>query len=157
LLQLRIVEIALEALCVQTDRFGDLQEALSIDERRFFLIKGIVHFPEVPLVASSLGSNRCEFGTGMGTNFSASTCMSSSAKIMSASGIRPQRRICSRRAPSDVVRLQSMPSVCESSSVRIVVFPGPKLLDVRRILLSIGFLFQRSIVACADDTPVAPV
>jgi hypothetical protein len=67
LLQLRIVEIALEALCVQTDRFGDLQEALSIDERRFSLIKGIVHFPEVPLVASSLGSNRCEFGTGMGT------------------------------------------------------------------------------------------
>jgi hypothetical protein len=32
----------------------------------------------------------------------------------------------------------------------------PKLLDVRPILLSIGFLFQRSIVACADDTPVAP-
>jgi hypothetical protein len=83
-------------------------------------------------------------------------CMSSSAKIMSASGIRPQRRICSRRAPSHVVRLQSMPSVCESS-VRIVVFPGPKLLDVRPILLLIGFLFQRSIVRCADDTPVAPV
>jgi hypothetical protein len=62
---------------------------------------------------------------------------------MSAGGIRPQRRICSRRPPSHAVRLQSMPSVCESS-LRIVVFPGPKLLDVRPILRSIGFLEARA-------------
>jgi hypothetical protein len=57
---------------------------------------------------------------------------------MSASGICPQRRICSRRAPSHVVRLQSIPSVFESS-VGIVAFPGTKLLNVRPILRSIGF------------------
>src|SRR6266705_27885 len=84
-------------------------------------------------------------------SFSASTCISSSAKIISANGIRPQRRICSRRAPSHVVRLQSMVSVCESS-VGIVVFPGTKLFDVRPILRPIGFLFHANQSGERDET-----
>jgi hypothetical protein len=84
-------------------------------------------------------------------SFSASTCISSSAKIISANGIRPQRRICSRRAPSHVVRLQSMVSVCESS-VDIVVFPGTKLLDVRSILRPIGFFFHANQSEERDET-----
>ena len=42
-----------------------------------------------------------------------------------------------RRAPSHVVRLQSMLSVCESS-VGIVIFPGTKLLNVSSMLSGIS-------------------
>ena len=92
-----------------------------------------------------------ESGSEDCASFSASTCISSSARIMSASDIRPQRRICSRRAPSHVVRLQSMRSVCKSS-VGIVVLPGTKLLDVRPILRSIGFLFHANQSGERDKT-----
>ena len=66
-------------------------------------------------------------------SFSASTCISSSASINSASGICDQRRSCSRRAPSHVVRFQSMPS-SSRLSFGIVVLACSQLFDIRPIL-----------------------
>jgi hypothetical protein len=56
----------LEALSIQAERPGCLEEAL-LGAARFFVIQGVVHFPEVPLPAGSLGRYGCEFGTRMGT------------------------------------------------------------------------------------------
>jgi hypothetical protein len=74
-------------------------------------------------------------------SFSASTCISSSARIISDSDICDQRRICSRRAPCHVVRLQSIPSG-SGLSVGIVVLSGTQLVDIGAVLRPTRFLFH---------------
>ena len=72
--------------------------------------------------------------------FSASTCISSSASIIAASGSCDHRRSCSYRAPSHVVRLQSM-SLAWDSSFGIVFLLCTQLLNIRPILRSTGLGF----------------
>jgi hypothetical protein len=84
-------------------------------------------------------------------SFSASTCISSSASIISASGICDQRRSCSRRAPSHVVRFQSM-SLGWDLSFGIVVPPCTQLFNIRPVLRSIGLFLHPDQRRKGDET-----
>src|SRR3954468_21997208 len=74
-------------------------------------------------------------------NLSATACISSSARMISASDILLQRRACSRRAPSQVVRLQSI-SWEPDSFVGIVASRSAQLLDIRAVLGSASFFLH---------------
>ena len=63
---------------------------------------------------------------------SASSCISSRASTILSSGSAAQRRSCSRLAPSQVVRRQSISSL-PASLIRDFVRSLPQLLDVREI------------------------
>ncbi|HRX88034.1 MAG TPA: hypothetical protein P5528_01195, partial [Steroidobacteraceae bacterium] len=70
---------------------------------------------------------------------SCKVCISSSAAMICASGNSRHRRSCSRRDPSQVVRLQSMSTSFRGTVVSIVILHNhSQVLDIYQILRSAG-------------------